>query len=121
LSDGHIVLKEPLPRLALARELMRSWAMFYPTFWPETFCMSTLEAQAAGTPVITSPIGALTETVKGGICTNDFVNAVSQLRNVSRWRKLSEAGKAFAQEFSWAAIAAQWEMQINKRIQEVVQ
>ena len=83
--------------------------------------MAALEAQAAGTPVITSTIGALAETVKGGICTNDFVNAVSQLRNVGRWRKLSAAGKAQAQEFSWAAIAAQWEMQINNRIEEVAQ
>ena len=105
----RIILKDPLPRLALARELMRSWAVWYPTYWLETFCMATLEAQAAGTPVISSPIGALTETVKGGILTRDFPNAVSQLRNKSRWNKLSSAGKAFAQEYSWAKIAEQWE------------
>lgn len=115
VKDGSIVLKEPLPKLALARELMRSWALFYPTYWPETFCMAALEAQAAGTPVITSDVGALKETVKGGIVTNDFVNAVSQLRNVGRWRRLSEAGKTHAAEFSWAAIAAQWEHAIMKR------
>ena len=121
LEDGHIILKEPLAKLALARELMRAWAMFYPTHWPETFCMAALEAQAAGLPVITSPLGALPETVKGGICTNDFVNAVSQLRNVSRWRKLSKLGKEQAQLFSWAAIAAQWEMHITNRMEEVAQ
>lgn len=115
MDSGRVVLMEPLPRLSLARELMRSWAMFYPTYWPETFCMAALEAQAAGTPVITWPLGALEEVVQGGVVTRDMVNAVSQLRNASRWRKLSEAGRTFAREFSWGAIAAQWERAIEAR------
>lgn len=116
--DGPIVLHEPLPRLGLARELMRSWALFYPTFWPEVFCMAALEAQAAGTPVISSPIAALTETVKGGVLTNDLVNAISQLRNVSRWRKLSAAGRDFASKFDWSIIAVKWEQAIERRMEE---
>jgi len=108
-DDPPIVLHRPLPRLALARELMRAWAVWYPTFWPETFCMAALEAQCAGTPVITTPVGALQETVKGGVVQHDVVNAISQLRNVGRWNKLSEAGKAHSKQFSWAAVAVQWE------------
>lgn len=109
VDHGDIILHEPLPRLALARELMKSWAMFYPTFWPETFSMAALEAQAAGAPVITTPTAGLVETVKGGILTNDFVNAVSQLRNANRWEKLSKRGKDFAEDHSWAKIALRWE------------
>lgn len=109
IDAGYVVLHEPLPRLSLARELMKSWAMFYPTTWPETFCMAALESQAAGTPVIAPPYGALTETVKGGILTDDYINAVSQLRNVNRWNKLSEAGKVQAEDHSWSKIAMRWE------------
>jgi len=114
LKGEHIFLHEPLPRLGLARELMKAWALWYPTYWPETFCMAALEAQAAGTPVITSHVGALAEVVEGGIITNDFLNAVSQLRNYSRWKKLSQLGRDLAEQFSWAKIAAQWELMIEE-------
>jgi len=108
-ADGRIKIKEPLPRLALVRRLMSAFALWYPTYWPETYCMSALESQAAGTPVVTSPVGALTETVKGGIVGTDFVNAISQLRNGGRWKKLSDAGKEYAAEHSWAKVASRWE------------
>ena len=71
--------------------------------------MAALESQAAGTPVITCPVAALEETVKGGVVSNDVVNAVSQLRNTARWSKLSKAGKAYAIEHSWAKVALRWE------------
>jgi glycosyltransferase involved in cell wall biosynthesis len=104
-----VTLHQPVARLQLARILMRSWAYFYPTFWPETYCCATLEAQAAGTPVITSPVGALPETVKGGIVTQDIINAVSQLRNVRKWRKCSEAGLEYAKTRDWSLVAQRWE------------
>lgn len=116
-ANGHIQICEPLPRLALVREMMKAFALFYPSHWPESYCMVTLEAQAAGTPVIASPYGALPYTVKGGILTNDFVNAVSQLRNHNRWTKLSEAGKEYAADHSWAMVAARWESNILGRAQ----
>src|SRR3990167_374964 len=104
----HVFLHEPLNRMQLANVLRDAWAMFYPSFWPETCCMAALEAQACGTPVIACPIGALNETVKGGILTYDFNNAISQLRNVGRWAKLSNAGCEFASNLSWDFIARRW-------------
>jgi protein O-GlcNAc transferase len=103
-----VIMHAPLSRPALLRELSTAWAVFYPTFWPETYCMATLEAQAMGTPVICSPLGALNETVKGGILTNDFLNAISQLRNQRRWEKLSYAGIEWAETQSWANQAQKW-------------
>ena len=104
----HVFLHEPLNKIQLANVLKDAWAMFYPSFWPETCCMAALEAQACGTPVIACPIGALPETVQGGILTYDFNNAISQLRNVGRWAKLSASGIQFTSDFSWDTIARRW-------------
>jgi glycosyltransferase involved in cell wall biosynthesis len=70
--------------------------------------MAALEAQSVGTPVIASPYGGLLETVKGGILSYDFLNAVSQLRNKRRWEKLSVAGIEFARENTWSRVADKW-------------
>jgi len=104
----NVFLHDPLNKMGLARELGTAWAVFYPTFWPETYCIATLEAQAAGTPVIASPYGALNETVRGGILTYDFLNAFSQLRNKRRWTKLSETGREWAIANTWDVRAEQW-------------
>jgi glycosyltransferase involved in cell wall biosynthesis len=104
----NITLHEPLPRYALAKELATAWCWYYPTIWPETYCIAGLEAQAAGTPIVAAPYAALNETVKGGILTHDFLNGISQLRNKRRWNKLSDAGKEFARENTWEDKADQW-------------
>jgi glycosyltransferase involved in cell wall biosynthesis len=118
-----VILHDPLPRHLLFEELKTAWAMFYPTHWPETFCMAALEVQACGTPVIAPPLGALPETVKGGILTYDFLNAISQLRNKSRWRKLSLAGREFAEQHDWGLVAERWVKHFEERlyVQEVAQ
>ena len=104
----NVYIHDPLPRYALAAELKKSWAWFYPTYWPETYCIAALEAQACGLPVIASPFAALNETVKGGILTYDYLNAFSQLRNVRRWEKLSRLGVEHAQENTWEIQAQKW-------------
>ena len=114
-DSENVFMHDPLPRYALAKELKTAWAYFYPTWWPETFCMATLEAQAAGTPVICSPLAALNETVKGGILTYDYVNAFSQLRNKRRWEKLSVAGVEWARQNTWKIRAQEW-ITLAKRV-----
>lgn len=104
----NVTIHEPVNKLALAQALRKAWAWYYPTYWPETYCIAALEAQAAGTPVITVPLAALNETVKGGVVTYDILNAVSQLRNKSKWQKESGAGKAFAMTRDWDLVANEW-------------
>jgi glycosyltransferase involved in cell wall biosynthesis len=116
LSDmENVFMHPPLARYALAAELRKAWAVFYPTHWPETYCMATLEAQASGTPVIAPPIAALPETVKGGVLTYDFLNAISQLRNKRRWERLSKLGIEWATENTWDIRARQW-IELAERI-----
>jgi len=104
----NVFMHDPLPKRALASEMLSAWAWFYPTWWPETYCIAALEAQAAGTPVISVPYGALPETVQGGILSYDFLNSFSQLRNQRRWDKLSNAGKEFAADKDWRNRADRW-------------
>ena len=70
--------------------------------------MAALEAQAAGVPVLSSPLGGLPETVKGGVLTYDYINGVSQLRNKSKWGKLSASGKEYAATRGWETLATKW-------------
>ena len=100
---------EPQGKADLARELMKSWAMFYPTVWPETFAISVLESQAAGTPVITNPYGALVDTVQGGILTWNFESAIEQLLDPKEYQRLSLLGRNWAGNFSWGTISDRWD------------
>ena len=104
----NIFLHEPLNKSALAIALKESWAWFYPTYWPETYCIAALEAQAAGTPCVTVPLAGLNETVKGGVVQYDLLNAISQLRNKPKWKKVSQQGKDFASTRDWSTVADEW-------------
>ncbi|HEY3381279.1 MAG TPA: glycosyltransferase [Vicinamibacterales bacterium] len=106
----------------LAREYRRARLLAYPNVWPETFCVTVAEAQAAGCPVVTSTLGALPETVgAGGICIpgdpradtgfrDRFIEEiVGLLRHRDRWEALSTAAKRGAEaRFSYEVVAGRW-------------
>ncbi len=121
-SQPGVRLVGSLPQFELAERLQEARVLAYPNYYPETFCIAAIEAQAAGCAVVTSRLGALPETVgKGGICvpgkTSDaayqdaFVAAcVRLLTDDDAWQDVS--GKALARawgRYTWSAIAAEWE------------
>ena len=63
-----VVWRGRIGQAALAREMMKAKAYFYPGPHPfnETFCISVVEAQAAGCIPVTRDNGALPETNKYG-------------------------------------------------------
>jgi glycosyltransferase involved in cell wall biosynthesis len=115
----NIILHDPLPRPLLARELMKSKLWFYPTWWPETFCMAALEAQAAGTVCVCSPLAALNEVVKGGVCSYDIEDtAYDLLTNEDEWLRLSDTGRQWAAHYDWALVARRWQERFQSHLME---
>lgn len=63
-----VLLHQPLPKHELAYALAQHADLWvYPTWWPETYCIAAVEAQAAGVPVVASNFAALTETARSGV------------------------------------------------------
>lgn len=97
----------------LAKEYMSSKLWLYPCTWLETFCITAIEAQAAGTPCIVSEWGPLRERIgNAGIVIDGFqkdlnhkehfIQAVKDLlSNEDRWNEYSKKGIEQAKNFTW--------------------
>lgn len=120
-----IVLHGNVTQRELAREYMKSAILFYPNTVEETCCITALEAQAAGCPVIASAISALPETVgNGGIViggeigsqryNEEILQSVRALLTRNElWKKLSEHGRErIFQNYTWDHVALRIEQSI---------
>ncbi len=111
------ILHESILQKDLAREFMKSSVLFYPCDFEETFCITAMEAQAAGCVTLASELAALPTTVgQSGILipgrpsrpgyAEEFVNACDRLlSDDGLWTRLSEEGKRRAQGYSWTNLA----------------
>lgn len=88
----------------LAEEMKKAKVLAYPNTFPETFCITTIESVAAGTPVVTTKKAALPETIPEGCAilidqdpmgikyAEEFVKeVVSLLQNQDKWKLYHEA------------------------------
>lgn len=105
--------RRPQPELAQAFLRSKVWA--YPTDFPETSCISAMEAQAAGCLVVATRFAALGETVKEGILidpknmtSGDFVqNVVAGL--LGDGAHTARRARDYAMEnLSWKKNAEDW-------------
>ena len=124
-----VVLHEPIAKAKLARELMSARLALYPSHFPECCSIASLETQAAGTPMITSALAGLNDTIvheKTGILIPvdnpelrsrsrqyqvAFLNhTIRLLKDDAAWQTLSNnAMRNAADHYSWQDIAAEWE------------
>ena len=116
-------VKQPV----LAEHLAESSLFIYPNTFPETCCMSVLNAITALTPIVTSDMAALHETVPddcgvkvpGNPYTKEykdkFVDAcITMLTNLETWNRYIKGCKTY--DYSWEVVASEWQDYIlNKR------
>jgi hypothetical protein len=92
------------------------WA--YPTNFSETYCISALEAQAAGAIPVTTRIAALAETVRCGTLLEpgnktpryrqELLAAVAM--HLASWERgeATTVGREWALTRTWAGVAREW-------------
>lgn len=109
----------------------------YPTPSPkfkefrEVSCISAMEAMAAGMPIVTSRLGALSETIPetagtlidGDVASDEyrdaFVSAILEYtKDPVKYEATAKAGMEHAQNLSWAGIAKEWTEQFDRWIAE---
>ena len=105
----------------LATEYQQSDVMLYPAVMPdgspfsETYCISVVEALAAGCFPITADHGALRETNNGGAFFQPPTYDKALFRLFAFWdnrhmeqERMRKAGRKWAREQTWAKVARQW-------------
>jgi glycosyltransferase involved in cell wall biosynthesis len=125
-----------VPRHRLVREQLAAEIHVHPCPLPENFCIASMECQAAGTPSVTSSLGAMSTTVVDGrtgiVVTGDpasatfrqrFVTAVVDLaQDRSRLQAMAAFGRRRAhRQFDYDVLAARWEQVVQARLAETTQ
>jgi glycosyltransferase involved in cell wall biosynthesis len=112
----------PVSQTELAQRMKKTAFLAYPCVFPETYCIAVLEAMASGCRIITSDLGALTETLKGwGTCISlegayerfvrSFIRAVNDEIEDARENRYVEVifnGIQYANTCTWERRAEQW-------------
>ncbi len=124
-----VVLRGSVSQKQLAEEMSEAYVLTYPSIFRETSCITAIEAQAAGLPVVTTSLAALKETVEDGVSgvllegdartqeyKKKFVNAVVEIcENKKIFEKLSNGGRERADSiYSWNKVAEDWLNEINQ-------
>lgn len=130
VKHGGYLRKEELYAL-----YSRAAVYAYPTPSPavpefrEVSCISVMEAQLCGLPIVSTWCGALPESVSAlagilvrtapstdqNVSAEEHASAIIRLlREDSRWRTASAAGLERAKTLSWDSVAGDWEVLIDK-------
>jgi glycosyltransferase involved in cell wall biosynthesis len=124
-----VCLQEPVAKALLATELLSARLALYPSHFGECCSIASLETQAAGTPMVTSGLAGLKDTIIGGrtgilIDVDDatllsrsptykkkfIAETIALLDDDRRWEMLSRNGREHVRSrYSWETIAAEWE------------
>jgi len=107
----------------LAKRLNEYKVYLYPCTFLETFCLSILEAMAAGCVPVTTSMGNLPNIIENGETgyaiegnPKDFVwqhEAADRVKDLllhpSKFEKMSKAAREFASQFTWSKAAKRFE------------
>ena len=106
--DSGVILREPVPKKDLLKEMASYRAMFYRGDRAETFCFAIAEAQALGLPCVVQNRGCMNERVihgeTGFIEDDDQAYAkrcIEVLQDDKLFKTLSANAKAESAQLSW--------------------
>jgi glycosyltransferase involved in cell wall biosynthesis len=120
VDEGNVKYHGRVGQKVLAKAFMESKLWTFPTNFTETYCITAIEAQAAGCVPVTTYLAALAETIKHGITlqppntsdeyVRDFTNTVvNLLKNENERSKYAEDGRAYAMaSCGWDGVAKEW-------------
>lgn len=115
-----VVWRGRVNQYELAREMLEADCWFYPTSFLETFCLTAVEAQAAGLQIVTSACGNLPNvvgpsgwTIPGQVSSelyrNTFVDyATTMLVDVETRNAFKGKGPEHAKNFTWEKAMERW-------------
>jgi len=132
-ADPSVTAVGSLNKNQLYSLMKSSDALLYPCFFPEIFCITAIEAQACGVPIVTTDDYALKETVgiQSGVLVSgkdqEYVrNFADEAVNVAKDGIFKELVAQYgpdwvkAKGFEWRKIAASWnkmfEEELNSRV-----
>lgn len=111
-----------VPQSVLAEEWAKSGVWCYPTMWPETSCITSMDAQAMGAIPIVNPLWALRDNVRHGVAIDgdpyrDLLVRAWYVDEVARMLRDTDEQDAIRREmmpdalehFSWDRFVKQWE------------
>ncbi|MBL8558361.1 MAG: glycosyltransferase [Hyphomonadaceae bacterium] len=108
-----VVIRTPLPKSELARELAAARTLLYLGDPGETFCLAVAEAQAMGVPAVVRPVGSVGERVRHGETgfveqePGDFADrAAHLLTDDALWGRFSAQALDRRDALSWPKSAA---------------
>lgn len=116
MATAGVVLRDPVHKSDLARELASSRVLLYRGDPGETFCLAVAEAQAAGLPAVVRDIGCVAERIvhgKTGFVADDdaafAAAAVKLLGDDDHWRAQSASAIALQRDWTWDRAARSFE------------
>jgi glycosyltransferase involved in cell wall biosynthesis len=127
VKTGAVTWHGKRPQSEVAAAYLRAKVWSYPTDFPETHCITALEAQAAGAVPVTSKYAALAETVKHGFLVEPgpqygqqwVDHAVHMLTDEQTRSVIAEKARAWALTQSWEALARDWSAMFDRLVKDV--
>ena len=124
----NVTLLGSLSQTQLHHVMQGAWLHCYPTDFEETSCITAMEAQIAGTPVLTRAVGGLPETLQDGgavwiagerVDAGKAAEAILALRDdPEHWQRLHEAALSVAPRFDWVGSVDELERVIQQAFHE---
>jgi len=114
----YVYYEGGVPQSRTAVEFQKADVWFYPTNFPETYCMTALEAQMAGCICIATDFAALSETVnnRGVLCKEVYASEeyeefmLQKVRDAlnGKLEDLRAKGKEWASQQTWEMMSKKW-------------